>query len=219
MKFFFGLSRQSIWTFALAAGLSGCGLLELPGSGPAPKLYDLSPKNTFDESLPRVDVQLLVEEPSSARGLDSDRITLRSSPIEIKYFAGVRWADRAPRMVQILMVESFENTGRIVSVGRQSIGLRPDYSIKSDLREFQAEYFQDGTPQIHVRMNVKLVKMPDAKIVASRTFDQVLPASGKDIPAIVQSFDETLGKILRQSVEWSMQEIAQREAARVAAEK
>lgn len=218
MKFFFGLSRQSIWTFALAAGLSGCGLLELPGSGPAPKLYDLSPKNTFDESLPRVDVQLLVEEPSSARGLDSDRITLRSSPIEIKYFAGVRWADRAPRMVQILMVESFENTGRIVSVGRQSIGLRPDYSIKSDLREFQAEYFQDGTPQIHVRMNVKLVKMPDAKIVASRTFDQVLPASGKDIPAIVQSFDETLGKILRQSVEWSMQEIAQREAARVAAE-
>lgn len=219
MKFFFGLSRQSIWTFALAAGLSGCGLLELPGSGPAPKLYDLSPKNTFDESLPRVDVQLLVEEPSSARGLDSDRITLRSSPIEIKYFAGVRWADRAPRMVQILMVESFENTSRIVSVGRQSIGLRPDYSIKSDLREFQAEYFQDGTPQIHVRMNVKLVKMPDAKIVASRTFDQVLPASGKDIPAIVQSFDETLGKILRQSVEWSMQEIAQREAARVAAEK
>lgn len=218
MKFFFGLSRQSIWTFALAAGLSGCGLLELPGSGPAPKLYDLSPKNTFDESLPRVDVQLLVEEPSSARGLDSDRITLRSSPIEIKYFAGVRWADRAPRMVQILMVESFENTGRIVSVGRQSIGLRPDYSIKSDLREFQAEYFQDGTPQIHVRMNVKLVKMPDAKIVASRTFDQVLPASGKDIPAIVQSFDETLGKILRQSVEWSMQEIVQREAARVAAE-
>lgn len=195
----------------LLTGLSACGL-NLPGSGPAPNLYDLSPKSTFDTDLPHVEKQLLVEEPSAARSLDSDRIALRPSPIEIKYFAGVRWADRAPHMVQVLLVESFENTGRIVPVGRQSIGLRPDYSLKSDLREFQAEYFQDGQPKIHVRLNTKLVKMPEARIVASRTFDHIEPASGKDTTAIVQSFDETLGKVMRQSAQWTLREISRIEA-------
>ncbi len=193
---------------ALTAGLSACGF-DLPGSGPAPDIYDLSPKSSFDEDLPRVDLQLIVEEPSSARGIDTDRITLRPSPIEIKYFAGARWVDRAPRMVQILLVESFENSGKIMAVGRQSIGLRPDFSVKSDLREFQAEYFEkDGLPRIHVRLNVQLVKMPEARIIASRTFDQIEPASGKEITAIVQSFDETLGKVMRRSVEWTLREVA-----------
>ena len=191
---------------ALTAALSACGFT-LPGSGPAPDIYDLSPKNSFDEDLPKIKLQLVVEEPSSARGIDSDRITLRPSPIEIKYFAGARWVDRAPRMVQILLVESFENTGKIVSVGRQSIGLRPDFSVKSELREFQAEYSQaDAIPNIHVRLNVKLIKMPEARIVASRTFDHIEPASGKEITAIVRSFDETLGKVLRGAVEWTLRE-------------
>jgi cholesterol transport system auxiliary component len=199
---------------AMTAGLSACGFT-LPGSGPAPDIYDLSPKNTFDEDLPQVTQQLVVEEPSSARGIDSDRIALRPSPIEVKYFAGARWVDRGPRMVQILLVESFENTGKIIAVGRQSIGLRADYSVKSDLREFQAEYFDAaGQPQIHVRLNVKLIKMPEARIVASRTFDQIEPASGKEITAIVQSFDETLGKVMRQAVEWTLREVSEQSRAK-----
>ncbi len=207
---FFRRWRRIAGLVALTATLSACGFT-LPGSGPAPDIYDLSPKNSFDEDLPNIDLQLIVEEPSSARGIDSDRIALRPSSIEIKYFAGARWVDRAPRMVQILLVESFENTGKIVAVGRQSIGLRPDFSVKSELREFQAEYFEnDGLPNIHVRLNVKLIKMPEARIIASRTFDQTDPASGKDITAIVQSFDETLGKVLRRSVEWTMREVSAR---------
>ncbi len=206
MKIRHAYARAAAALIAAGLTLSACGF-QLPGSGPAPDIYDLSPKNSFDEDLPRVGLQLVVEEPSSARGIDTDRIALRPSPIEIKYFAGVRWVDRGPRMVQILLVESFENTGKIVSVGRQSIGLRPDFSVKSELREFQAEYSEaGGIPNIHVRLNVKLIKMPEARIVASRTFDQIEPSSGKEITAIVQSFDETLGKVLRGAVEWTLRE-------------
>lgn len=188
--------------------LSGCGLLSLPGTGPAPVIYDLSPKSTFDDNLPEIRAQVIVEEPSAARGIDSDRIALRPRPIEIKYFAGSRWSARAPKMVQTLLVESFENTGKIVAIGRQSIGLRSDYVIKSELREFQAEYYNSViTPEIHVRLNLKLIKMPEARIVASQTFERTELATGKDVPAIIESFDETLGKVLRRSVEWSLREV------------
>jgi len=220
MKTGHAYARAAMALIAAGVTLSACGF-KLPGSGPAPDIYDLSPKSSFDETLPRVDLQLVVEEPSSARGIDTDRVALRPRPLEIKYFAGARWVDRGPRMVQILLVESFENTGKIVSVGRQSIGLRPDFSVKSELREFQAEYSEaGGIPNIHVRLNVKLIKMPEARIVASRTFDQIEPSSGKEITAIVQSFDETLGKVMRGAVEWTLRETdarakaAARESAR-----
>ena len=119
--------------------LSGCGgIIPL---GPAPNLYNLTPKNTFPEDLPLVEQQVVVEEPLAAGGLDSNRIALRPSTTELKYFANARWTERAPKMVQTLLVESLENSGSLAAVGRQAIGLRSDYNIKTELREFQAEYF------------------------------------------------------------------------------
>ena len=45
-------------------------------------------------------------------------------------------------MVQILVVEFFENAKKILGVGREQIGLRSDFVLKNELREFQAEYKQ-----------------------------------------------------------------------------
>lgn len=189
--------------------LTGCsGLVNLPGSGPAPDLYDLTPKSSFAPESPAVDVQLVIEVPTAPRGLDTDRIALRPAPTQLKYFADSRWSDRAPKMVQTLLVESFENSGKIVAVGPQAVGLRSDYVLKADLREFQAEYFKaDMPPDVRVRLNLKLVKMPDARIVASQNFERVIAARGNNTIEIVSSFDEALGKVLRRSVEWSLQEI------------
>ncbi len=189
----------------LALGLAGCeGLLPNLG-GPAPNLYTLTPKNTFATGLPRARWQLVVEEPVASGGLNIDRIALRATPTELKYFAGARWTERAPRMVQTLLVESFENSGAIVAVGRKAIGLRSDYNLKTDLREFQAEYFgPDGIPTIRVRLNAKLVKLPQRAIVASKTFEATTLAKGKDIQQVIQAFDKALGKVLRQTVEWTL---------------
>jgi cholesterol transport system auxiliary component len=49
----------------------------------------------------------------------------------------VTWVDTAPRLVQTLLVESFENSRKIIGVGRQSVNLRTDYALIIDLREFQ----------------------------------------------------------------------------------
>ena len=42
-------------------------------------------------------------------------------------------------VVQRLLVESFENTGRVGAVSQSSVGLRNDFTVVSDLREFQGE--------------------------------------------------------------------------------
>ena len=47
------------------------------------------------------------------------------------------WTDRVPAMIQTLLVASFENTGKIVAVGRESVGLRADFLLKTEIRKLR----------------------------------------------------------------------------------
>lgn len=220
MNWFAGIWKEKniVRRSALVAvvALVGSCSLELPGSGAPPRMYILTPKSTFSEELKKVEWQLLVEIPQSPAGVNTARIALQDSPIEMRYFERANWTDFAPKMVQTLLVESFENSGSIVAVGRQAIGLRSDYILKTDLREFQAEYaerlpdnVQDGLgnvspPNIHVRINAKLIKMPRRSIVASENFEYTISVKENSMQAIVGGFDDALGKAMRRLVEWTL---------------
>jgi cholesterol transport system auxiliary component len=201
-----GGSNKGCWRLAIPLFLllTGCNLLDI--SGPAPDLYNLTPKNTFSSDLPNVDWQLIVEEPIAAGGLDTSRVALRPRSTELKYLADARWTERAPKMIQTLLVESFENTGKIVAVGRQSIGLRSDYNLKTELREFQAE--TDGNTRVtkvRVRINVKIVQQPNRVIIGSKSFEhvEVVQNSG-GMKDIVSAFDAAAGRVFKHIVEWTL---------------
>jgi cholesterol transport system auxiliary component len=195
--------RRALAALLLASALAGCGAI--PGLGPAPNIYQLAPKTNFRLDLPKVDWQLEVEEPLANGGLDTNRIALMTSPIEVKYFADSRWIDRVPKLLQTLLVESFENTGKIVGVGRESAGLRADYVLKSELRQFQAEFTDDSkAPTVRIRLNVKLVSEPREDIIAFHNFEGTAVAAGGDIQSAVLAFNEATNKVLRQVVEWTL---------------
>ena len=210
-------TRAARWLTVVALfGLVSACSLELPGRGTPPRMYVLTPKSTFSETLPNVDWQLLVEVPQAQAGINTARIALRDSPIEMRYFELSNWTDLAPRMIQTLIVESFENSNRIVAVGREAIGLRADYVLKTELREFQAEFAQRlpqnteggignvAPPTIRVRINAKLIKMPRRSIVASKNFEFLIYAKDNSMEEIIGAFDSALGKSMRRLVEWTL---------------
>ncbi len=199
----------AVFALALALGIGSCSLSGmLADDTPAPKLFVLSPKSTFSSELPRVTAQLVVEVPVASEGLNTHRIALRESPLTLDYFAGARWTERVPLLVQTLLVESFENTEKIISVARQGIDLRADYVLKTELREFQAEYGgSSAVPDVWVRLNAKLVRMPARVIVASETFEARFISGGTTMTDIVFAFDETLNKVLKKSVTWTMRRL------------
>ena len=123
--------RHWLTVMATALVLGACGSI-LPVPTAPSTFYNLSPKSTFSQQLPEVAWQLVIEEPLAAGGLNSSSIAFRPTPLELKYFKDVRWTERVPRMVQTLLVESFENSGTIVAVGRQAIGL-----LRSAVAELQ----------------------------------------------------------------------------------
>jgi cholesterol transport system auxiliary component len=187
----------------LAGFVSACELA-VPGQAPPPSLYRLTPKSTFSEDLPTVNWQLVVEAPVANAGLNTTRVSLRRSATQLEYFARSNWIDRAPLMVQTLMIESFENSGRIISVGREAVGLRADFVLKTELREFQADYHETNPPTILAGINAKLVMMPFRRIIGSQSFMHEIQAARDDMDDIVPAFDEALGKVLKRIVEWTL---------------
>ncbi len=187
----------------LGLTLAGCEFA-VPGQGPPPALYRLTPKSTFSEGLPVVDWQLVLEVPVADAGLSTTRVALQRSPTQLEYYARSRWTDRAPLMVQTLMIESFENSDHIVAVGRESVGLRADFILKSELREFQAEYFRGALPSVRVAINAKLVKLPRRTIIGSESFEAIAPAKADTMSDIIFAYDEALGSVLKDLVEWTL---------------
>ncbi len=194
--------RNVLSVLAVALLAAGCAL---PGGGEPPQLYTLTPKSTFDATVPRVDWQLTIERPIAAAGLNSQRIALQRTPLTLDFYARANWTDMAPQLVQTLLIESFENSGKIRAVSRETTQLRADYVLFTELREFQAEYDKPGQPpQVHVRLNGKLVRMPDRTIVANQTADRLIRAEKADLESIVLAFDDALGKVMKQMVEWTL---------------
>ncbi len=186
---------------AIATGCAGIN----PFDKPAPDLYVLTPKSTFSADLPNVNWQLTVELPLADAGINTSRIAARKSAISIDYYQGANWIDTAPRMIQTLLVESFENSNQIIGVGRQSAVLRADYTLLLDLREFQAEYKEgEVTPFAHVRLNAKLVRLPQRVIVATKNADFSTKAKSGRLGEVVRAFDESLGRVLKEIVEWAL---------------
>ncbi|HEY7608843.1 MAG TPA: ABC-type transport auxiliary lipoprotein family protein [Alphaproteobacteria bacterium] len=198
---------------ALAAALaaSACQSLIPGATRDPPRLYELTPKSTFDPALPRVRSQLVVETPEAASGLTTSRIAVKQRPTTLDYYARSEWTDVAPRLVQTKLIESFENSGKIVSVGREGSGLRSDYILKSELRHFEAQLYDSEKPLIRVVMNVKLVRMPAREIVANRSFERTHAVDTTGIDQLVEGFDEALGGVLKRVVEWTIREMDARD--------
>ncbi len=207
------MTRVSLFLALLAmSGLSACaGIGTLSRAATPSDLYALTPKSTFSSSLPRLNQQIVVEEPTATAAVDTDQVAVMPNPLQVQYLPNVRWVDRAPLIVQTLLVESFENSGKVAAVGRSGVGLRADYVIVSDLREFQAEVpegaGEDSLLDVRVRLNIKILDAFSEQIIASSGFAKTRKAESDEMIDIAGAFDSALGAAMRDAVEWSIRKI------------
>ncbi|NOD77924.1 MULTISPECIES: ABC-type transport auxiliary lipoprotein family protein [unclassified Ruegeria] len=194
---------------ALIGGCAGLGTLQQAAR--PNDLYLLTPKSTFSSALPRIQKQIVVQEPTATAAVNTDQIAIQPTPYQVQYLPRARWVDRAPLIVQTLLVESYENSGKVAAVGRSTVGLRADYVIAPDLREFQGIVVQETetgkSVRIEVRMNIKVIDEYEDKIIASSSFQENVVAASDQTPDLVKAFDLALGRAMRDAVEWSIRRI------------
>jgi len=186
---------------SVGQSVTGCGLI-----GPPPRQFTLTPVTDFPRGLLPVKWSVVVDEPTAARQIDTSRIALMSGPFEVEYYTDVEWTDSAPAMVQLLLVQSFQNTGRLPVVAPSRQTLATDFLLLSNLRKFQVENDVSGTPQATVVIEATLLRMPRRTPVATARFEKATRINSKSTETVTAAFDASLGDVMRRVVDWTIQQ-------------
>jgi cholesterol transport system auxiliary component len=176
---------------------------QLPGSGPPPREFRVTPKTTFDEDLPQVDWALVVDRPSTDPSFDTRRIA-RTSGVEVEYYADASWVNRPPAMIEPMIIQSFRNSGAIEVVAGRRSDVRPDFMLQTTITAFQSQPTESGPPEARVVISASLMAMPRRQVVGTTEIGRSVPAETPTLDAIAAAFDDALGKVLKRLVEWTL---------------
>ena len=189
-----------IGLLAVLLALSGCNLLGLQRSELNYRGIEL---RAAPASGAAVTWQLLVDEPDAPDQLSGPRIVYAPGDGSYGVYAGVRWTDRAPELLQSLLVRGFEDSTRIVGVGRTSSSVAGDFVLLSDLRTFQAEIV-DGAPRVRVELSARLLRASSNQAVAARVFARDVQLPGRDVESAIAGFEEALNALVPEIVAWTL---------------
>jgi cholesterol transport system auxiliary component len=200
------MDRRLLLVFGSASVvLSACNAGNLFGPPEASQIYVLKPALPAPDSGPKINWALAIDLPEAPQNLDSDRIAISRSANTQDYFANAAWQDQLPAVVQGSVLRAFEASGRIGQVVRDTEGIRTDYLLKLDIRDFEARYDQpDAAPTAVVALKAILVDRKDRSLAAHMTTKQESAAAQNSVDASVEAMDRALGTALADIVRWTM---------------
>ena len=180
--------------------VAACALLALGGCGGG------APPQTFDLTAPKDGLSagtgrglLVVGEPTALQALDSTRILVMTSSGSLAYLPGAQWSDRLPKLLQVRLIQTFENGKRIQAVGRPGDRLVPVAQLNSEIRAFGLD---EKTGEAVIEMSVKIVNDRTGRILAGQVFSSRIPAGGNDGPVVSAALDLATQALLRDVVRW-----------------
>ncbi|MCK7460040.1 ABC-type transport auxiliary lipoprotein family protein [Idiomarina aminovorans] len=152
-------------------------------------------------SEPRLSTTLSVVEPNTLRSLNTSRISEFSNGQIQRYYAGARWADRAPTLVQQSMIQTLQSTDLFSQVVNKEMNLSADYIIHSNLRAFQIENSESGETA-HVILHVTLVNQSDQEVLGSTRLTEQASVTGSSMPDATAALGKAMDNINTALSEW-----------------
>jgi cholesterol transport system auxiliary component len=186
-----------------AASVLVVGCAALGGSKPPPPTYDL----TVPQKISRAGTthgQLLIAEATALSPFDSDKIVVRPAAGEVAAMADAQWSDRLPKIVQVRMVQAFENANLLRAVGRPGDHIAADYDLLMDIRSFQ---IAAAGPTAEVEISAKIVSDSTGEIAAARIFRASVPAAATQGAEAVAALDAAFAKVAADIIVWTTKAI------------
>lgn len=177
--------------------VSACSIL--PKAEPS-DVYRLASAQTTSRATP-VTWSLRVNKPQTSEFLDSPRIAVVPNGDLISSYASSRWSDPAPVLLRNRFMDGFQRDGRVTLLSTDDTNLQADYELGGQLQAFQSEY-RGNALEVVIRLDARLVRGRDQRIVASRRFEIRQPVSDTKVPAVVTGFGQAGDQLNKQVVDW-----------------
>lgn len=185
----------------LALALGGCAGSLLESRADAPDTYRLASEALADRG-GRLPLALAVARPGAAPALDTERIAVVRSDSRFDYYAGLRWSEPAPQMLQQQLVRALAADGRFAAVVAAPSRVPADLLLDVELRRFEAVYAtDDGMPLVRVEMQVSLVDPRKAQRLASALVATSAAAAGNRRAAVMTAFERATAEALRSAAD------------------
>ena len=154
MKTTAGTAIVGFTTIAMLT-VSGCSSM-LTSDAPPDTTYWLEPapipalEGVYDDK-PSIRVTV-----NAAPGLDVDRLLVRGPGATLNAYAGARWADNIPEVVETLVRTALEDSGRFGLVAAARSGTRTAWELNLEVRAFYA-VAGGALPTVELRLHGYLV--------------------------------------------------------------
>ena len=198
-----GMIRRRLFLIAACSfALSACGGNLLGPPAESPFIYPVHP--TFPPgSGEKVGWALSILRPDMMGGLDTERMVLHQADGTMDFYARATYPDRLGMVVQQVLLDGFESSGRISAVAPEQAALHADYNLVTEVKDFSAHYAQaDGIPSVTVSITAKLTTAHGRAIVSDFSTSQTLNASANSAGAAAQALQQALGTAVTQIVNW-----------------
>ncbi len=199
------VTRRAFGCLLLTLPVMSLAACSLPGERKAPRRVRLTPAEEFPPSMPSVAWTLVVNEPTATLSLNTANVAYIGEKKQIEYLATAEWASRAPEMIMELLVESFQNSNKILTVGDRRARIRPDFELDSRLVEFFFEQTDKDAGEVRVKLETTIIKRPQRSPLATLSFESSSPVAPRSLDNIIAAFDESLRDVMEQTVEWALQ--------------
>lgn len=187
---------QLIAPVALAL-VSACSILPSPNPS---DVYRLASAPATTQAAP-VAWSLRVTKPQTSEFLDSSRIAVVPQGDLISSYANSRWSDPAPVLLRNHFMDGFQRDGRVTLLSSDETNLQADYELGGQLQAFQSEY-RGNAVEVVIRLDARLVRGSDQRIIASRRFEVRQPVGDSKVPAVVAGFGQAGDQLNKQVVDW-----------------
>ncbi|AZD26889.1 ABC-type transport auxiliary lipoprotein family protein [Pseudomonas chlororaphis] len=195
---------------ALAAGVALSGACSiLPQADPV-DIYRL-PTAQGAAAQPQGHTQpwsLRLTKPLASDALNSARIAVIPQGDVISSYKDARWSDPAPVLLRNRLLDGFLADGRVQLLGTDDSDVQTDLELGGNLQAFQSEY-QGKAVAVVIRLDARLVRGYDQKILASQRFEVRQPLNDTKVPAVVAGFGQAGDALNRQVVEWTVKQGSQ----------
>jgi ABC-type uncharacterized transport system auxiliary subunit len=143
-------------------------------------------------------VSLQVGDIESPAIMRDGRILYQVGTHEVGAYEYHRWVETPDRVVQDSLVRLLRSSGKFQSVDTPRNSIKPDYIVQGKIYEFA----EMDKPQVFARVSLE-IELHDAKTgrtVWSRVYTNEESVTGKEMPDVVHSLDQNLGRGLSEIV-------------------
>jgi cholesterol transport system auxiliary component len=182
--------------FGIAFAAAGCASGAFNSERPASQLYTISAAAPETPATTVLPVDLVVARPLPRPGLDTERIAVRYADRRFDYYAVARWGAEAADVVQDLLIDSLRASGGLRTVHGHLSAFASQYVLESELRDFQAEYAQDGgSPTVRVTLVCTVGRVRDRAALVTFTSSAAVRADDNSQRAVVAAFENAYREV------------------------